>query len=117
MPEFVARPCERCGAGTIDNDYSSEVIISPMCAEVHLANGSVAWICFDCRKEWHHVLNSSELRKQYEEASFRYEFWKDTLSELTATEDLEYGLSLYRHVSELANEITKYANKWLAGVH
>lgn len=117
MTEFIPRPCDRCGAGTIDEDYTTEKVVTPMCAEFHMAHGVITWLCFDCRKKWHQVIDGHELSRKYEEASFRYEFWKGTLSDETTDDDREKGLGLYRVVSDLERQINKFAHEWLAGTH
>lgn len=112
---YVPRPCDRCGAGMIDSEYVPEgkAVHHPMCSEFHMAHGVVAWLCFDCRRMWHQEIDGHDLAKEYEEASFRLEFWKTRVDEKTTDEQIEKGLELYKRCSELERRINMYANEWL----
>lgn len=107
--EFVPRPCDRCGAGTIDNDYSQEREVAPMCAEFHMAYGVIAWLCFDCRASWYKAVDEMQLMKEYEEESFRLEHWKN----IVAGGEVEEGLEILQRVTGLERSINRYAYKWL----
>lgn len=110
---MVPRPCDRCGAGNLDSEYMSEDIIQPLCIEYQIADGAIAWLCFDCRKAWISEIDNSEISDQYEEASFKLEFWKVRVNKNTTEDEIEKGLVLYKEVTRLSKEISKLANRWL----
>ena len=108
-----SRPCERCGV-TLNLEYSIQSANSydPMCMEVVLAYGILAWLCFDCRKDWHKVYKSHRLSKEYSEASIRLEHWR---SLLTAGKDVQIddGIKLWSNIDSLEMRLNNYANEWL----
>ncbi len=109
-----SRPCERCGAVIECDDYmwDNKQIYEPMCAETQIAYGIVAWLCFDCRKAWHHEMKDQLLSKQYSEASLRLEFWKAKVM-ASGVGDVDEGLQLWRNLDALEVKLNNYANEWL----
>lgn len=99
------RPCERCGNVSDISNYL-------MCQEIVMAHGVVAWICFDCRKEWHKVSKNQKLSVEYSEASLRFEYWK---SKLVACGEgsFEDGLEAWRALDKLEIKLSSLASQWL----
>ena len=107
------RPCERCCA-TIDTDFGSDGSENyhPMCTEIVLAYGVVSWICYDCRKDWHRVINENPLTKEYSEVSLRYDYWKATVA-ASGQGDVEFGLQLWKQLDDLERKLNNFANQWI----
>lgn len=104
------RPCERCGAS---EEYVEEYgKPDPMCAEIAVAYGVIAWLCFDCRKAWHSKMKSEMLSKQYSEATLRFEHWK-AVTAASGTGDIEEGLTLWRQLDTIEAKLNALANEWL----
>jgi hypothetical protein len=105
------RACERCGA--IDgSDYDSDDRPAAMCVEIQIAYGVMAWLCFDCRKQWYSKIRSEMLSKQYSETTLRFEHWK-ALVAAKGKGDIEDGLNLWRQLDELENKLNALAHEWL----
>ncbi|MDB4490049.1 hypothetical protein N9045_00890 [bacterium] len=118
----MSKPCGRCGAG--DSEYGDQ---PAYCAEVEVAFGLLAWLCFDCRKEYHRFAKSHPLNKEYGEALLSLEYWRDaTESERSMDEDLERlnidykgksqlqkGVALWNKVDDLQNKVNEVANQWM----
>lgn len=118
----MGKPCGRCGAG--DSEYGDQ---PAYCAEVEVAFGLLAWLCFDCRKEYHRFAKSHPLNKEYGEALLSLEYWRDaTESERSMDEDLERlkidykgksqlqkGIALWNNVDDIQNKVNEVANQWM----
>lgn len=104
-----SRPCERCGA--VESDEFTENSYHPMCHEVQIAYGVLAWLCFDCRKSWYKIIKCQKLSKEYAETSLRFEHWKATIS--TKNNDVLDGLSLWQSLDKLEIKLNEFANEWL----
>lgn len=104
----MSKPCGRCGAG--DAEYGET---PAYCAEVEVAFGLLAWLCFDCRKEYHRFAKNHQLNKQYGEALLRLEFWRDTISPDTPPEEIEVGIKLWNIVDDLQSKVNDVANQWM----
>lgn len=113
--QFIPRPCDRCGAGTIDDDYSNDRIITPLCAEFQMASGVIAWLCLNCRRDWHKALDAHKLSIDYEQASLEFEVWKMRVSidKKFDSNDMLKGHELLQKVSKLEKDINLFANEWL----
>jgi len=101
------RCCERCGAG--ENASKPD----PLCLEVQMAFGLVAWLCHDCRKEWYRHAKNLPIQSKYAEAALRLEFWKACIGVGTPSESINEGLELWHGVDACEKEINDYANEWL----
>lgn len=113
MPQgFKPRPCDKCGAGNLDytTDGAKE---HPLCREVQLAFGLVAWLCMDCRKAWHKHVKNHPLNREYMKAQMKLEFWKARISPASRDSDLDEGTNLLLAVDELELQLNDEANKWL----
>lgn len=113
---YLPRPCDRCGAGTFDTDYTEDKsVITPMCAEVHITSSVITWLCFNCRRAWHRTIDEHSLAIEYEESSFIFENWKIRVNKDTTDAEVEKGLELYRKMNNLERQINNFANEWLLG--
>ena len=109
---FVPRPCDKCGAGDIE--YTKHKPKEhPLCREVQMAFGLVAWLCIDCRREWHKFVKNHELNRKYMKAQMALEFWKARVCPTTPPESLEEGIKLIMEVDDLELLLNDEANKWL----
>ncbi|MHA2401347.1 MAG: hypothetical protein ACXADH_00030 [Candidatus Kariarchaeaceae archaeon] len=105
----MSKPCGRCGAG--DSEYGDQ---PAYCAEVEVAFGLLAWLCFDCRKEYHRFAKSHPLNKEYGEALLRFEFWRDHLPETTPRDiAIEEGIALWNKVDDIQLKVNEVANQWM----
>lgn len=115
MTDYKPRPCDRCGQGTLDQDYVSDLIQQPLCCEFQLGYGIIAWLCFECRRHWIHTFDTSKLSDEYSEAAFCLEFWKARIGPDTPDEAEQIGLQKYRDLCDREKKIKTFANQWLAG--
>jgi len=104
-----SRPCERCGAAESDEFEDS---YHPMCHEVQIAYGVLAWLCFDCRKSWHKVIKCQKISKEYAEKSLRFEHWKATVASDNGG-NVDDGLNLWQSLDKLEIKLNEFANEWL----
>ena len=121
---YKPRPCDRCGAGHLDEDdfdsgyddqpSPNDFKETPMCSEFHMAYGMVTWLCYCCRRDWHKKLDSHSLTDQYAEAQLRLDFWKARINEKTPKDDVEEGIKFLRDCTRIEDEINALANHWLA---
>lgn len=106
------RPCDRCGAGNVeymdDNKFQSV-----LCAEVQLAFGLIAWLCHDCRKQWHKDFKILPLNREYTIKQLEIEFWRARVGESTPVEELEHGKGLVNEIEDMELKINEIANEWL----
>jgi len=113
MPQgFKPRPCDKCGAGNLDYTISSPKE-HPLCREIQLAFGLVAWLCIDCRKSWCVYIKNHPLNRDYMKAQIKLEFWKSRVSPASREDDLIEGTNLLLAVDELELQLNDEANKWL----
>lgn len=113
MIEYLPRPCDRCGAGS-DSGQFEPSITHPMCQEFQLAYGVVAYLCFECRSQWHKVIDLHEASDRYSEAKFKLEFWQAQVSAGSPEHRrVEDGLRLWKDVRNIEEEIRKMASRWL----
>lgn len=127
---MAPRPCERCGAaasdsqlfeginesfmqGAIEDDSPQNEAYDAMCMEVQIAYGLVAWLCHDCRKEYHRYAKDLQLNIDYAELSLRFEFWKARVGVGTPPDEIEKGLELWRQMESIEKLINDDANRWL----
>lgn len=111
------RPCDRCGVrwgdfGDGEISLDSHIRYHPMSAEVKMAYGIVAWLCYDCRKAWHKDVKNNILSKQYSEAMLEFEYWKSIISS-KGEGNFEEGLGLFRKLDDLELKLNDFANEWL----
>src|SRR6478609_4036101 len=94
MEEFTPRPCDRCGCGV--QSYEELNQQQPLCCEFQLGYGFIAWLCFECRRDWVGVFDASKLSEQYAEKAFELEFWNARIGESTPEGEFQNGLEHYR---------------------
>ena len=108
----VPRPCDRCGAGNIEYLQQNR-IQAPLCAEVQMAFGLIAWLCHDCRKQWHKYFKNLELNRKYTLMQVEIEFWRARLGPGAHESELTRGLNLVNSLEDLELNINEIANEWL----
>lgn len=103
------RPCDRCGAmpefGNEDNNF----------AEFSFASTVLAWLCFDCRKDWIRVFVKSPLKQALETAQFKIEFFEGSLG-LENSPNLTEGLGYLQERQSIEKQLNTLAEKWLRSV-
>jgi len=118
----MSKPCGRCGAG--DSEYGDQ---PAYCAEVEVAFGLLAWLCFDCRKEYHRFAKSHPLNKEYGVALLSLEYWRDTIEspsiedrdmerlnlDMKGKSPLQIGIALWNNVDDIQNKVNEVANQWM----
>tara|TARA_R110000751_G_scaffold284624_3_gene388606 strand:+ start:2415 stop:2765 length:351 start_codon:yes stop_codon:yes gene_type:complete len=108
----MSKPCGRCGAG--DSEYGDS---HAYCGEVEVAFGLLAWLCFDCRKEYHRFAKNHPLNKEYGEALLRLEYWRDIASSGMLNEPpdiiIDKGIKLWNNVDDLQAKVNEVANQWM----
>lgn len=107
----MERACERCGADDT-SDYESDNRPAAMCGEIQIAYGVIAWLCFDCRKQWHAKIRNEMLSKQYSETTLRFEHWKAVVA-AKGDGDIEEGLGYWRQLDQLETKLNALAHEWL----
>jgi len=112
----VPRPCDRCGAGNIEYLQGNK-LQTPLCAEVQMAFGLIAWLCHDCRKQWHKFFKNLEMHREYTLMQVRIEFWRARIGPQTPEEELQQGLDLVSSLEDLELKINEIANEWLIVEH
>ncbi len=112
----MSKPCGRCGAG--DSEYGDQ---PAYCAEVEVAFGLLAWLCFDCRKEYHRFAKSHPLNKEYGVALLSLEYWRDTIEspsiedrdmerlnlDMKGKSPLQIGIALWNNVDDIQNKVNE----------
>lgn len=111
----VPKPCSRCGAGIVDEDYNDDdkKVQAALCGEVQMAFGLIAWLCHECRRQWHRSIKEHRLHREYMRASLALDFWKSRIGPGTDNSELDKGLRLLDIVEDLELEINNFANEWL----
>lgn len=111
-PMIIPRPCDRCGAGNLEYNEDNK-IINALCAEVQMAFGLIAWLCHDCRKQWHMFIKNHDYNRHILIAQLELEFWKARIGQLTHIDELTEGKRLLNIIEDLENKINDIANEWL----
>lgn len=111
--DFQPRPCDRCGCGEAIDEYAITQPQQPLCCEFQLGYGVISWLCFNCRRDWIKVIDSSHLLEKYGELSFRLEFWRLCLGPSSPDSEEERGLSLHRDLNSCEKEIKEFAYQWI----
>ena len=112
-PMIVPRPCDRCGTGNIEYVPDDNKITNSLCAEVQMAFGLIAWLCHDCRKQWHVFIKNHKCSRQMLLIQLELEFWKARIGPDTNKSELSEGLRLLNIVEDLEIAINNLANEWL----
>lgn len=107
----IPRPCDRCGAGNVE--YAKDRIRAALCGEVQMAFGLIAWLCHDCRKQWHKSYRDLPLHREYVLCQVEIEFWRARLGTTTPDSELERGINLANRLEDLELKINEIANHWL----
>ena len=114
--QVIPKPCSRCGAGTIDEDYQEEQKIEAvLCGEVQMAFGLIAWLCHQCRRDWHRQMKEHPLQREYSILQLKLEFWRNRIGPDTPDEKLDEGLKLVNAIEDMELKINNFANEWLMG--
>lgn len=103
------RPCERCGAG--ESEFSDQY--PPMCGETHLAHGIVAWICFDCRRNWQRTILDNPLTFDYARLELEFDFWQWKAKKTPTDDVLAYGKGLLEQMTKIESDVNHHAIDWL----
>ena len=111
-PIEVPRPCDRCGAGNIEYVQSNR-FPAALCGEVQMAFGLIAWLCHDCRKQWHKTFKNLPLHREYVIKQLEIEFWRARVGESTPVEELERGKTIVNQLEDMELKINEIANEWL----
>lgn len=112
-PMIVPRPCDRCGAGNIEYMQEDNKIVNALCAEVQMAFGLIAWLCHDCRKQWHTFIKNHRCNREILIVQLELEFWKARVGPMSHPEQLEEGKRLLNIVEDMEIAINELANEWL----
>jgi len=112
--QVIPKPCSRCGSGSFDEEYDEEQKVEAiLCAEVQMAFGLIAWLCHNCRREWHIAMKVHPLQREYALTQLKLDFWRSRLGPDTPDEKLEEGIELLNKVEDLELKINEFANEWL----
>lgn len=105
----MSRPCDRCSAKPAEYDSAND---NPMCAEVQMGFGVLAWLCLDCRFKWHNFITSHSEIRNYSRSAFKLDAWRARLN-ACGEGDIEQGLKLWEEVEDLDQQFAKEAQNWI----
>jgi len=102
--------CERCHAAP--DDYDDKASAQIRLGEVQTNYGILTFLCFDCRREWQRVINSSPVMREYSETAFRLEHWR-VYHPRTGQGDVEAGVQFVRKLNELDEKLYNETVSWI----